>query len=92
MKSDANTLQRSVRGIPSHGVLNGAFDLINECLNGKVGVVRCAKFGIFALQVGGRNVGVGCIHMVQDGAGVGGALANVEVAEETDKYFVHGGD
>ena len=92
MKSDANNLQRGVGGIPGRCVLEGAFDLIDECLNGKVGVVRCAKFSIVALQVGGRNVGVGCIHMVQDGAGVGGALANVEVAEETDKYFVHGGD
>ena len=92
MKSDANTLQRSVRGIPSHGVLNGAFDLINECLNGQVGVVRCAKFGIIVLKVGGRNVGVGCVQMVQDGAGGGGAVANVAVAEGTDKNFVNGCD
>ena len=92
MKSNVNNLQRGVGGIPGRGVLDGAFDLINECLNGKVGVVRCAKFGIIVLKVGGRNVGVGCVQMVQDGAGGGGAVANVAVTEGTDKNFVNGCD
>ena len=85
-------MQQGVGGIPGRGVLDGAFDLIDECLNGKVGVVRCAKFGVVVLQVGRRNVGVGCVQMVQDVAGDGGIVANVVVAERTDKNFVDGCD
>ena len=85
-------MQRGVGGIPGRCVLEGAFDLIDECLNGKVGVVRCAKFGVVVLQVGRRNVGVGCVQMVQYGAGGGGDVANVAVAEVTDKNFVGGGN
>ena len=92
MKSDAYHLQRGVKGIPGRGVLNGTFDLIDGCLNGQVGVVRCEKFGDVVLQVGTRNAGVGCVQMVQDGAGGGGAIAHVAVAEVMDKNFVNGGD
>ena len=45
-------MQRGVGGIPGRGVINGAFNLIDECLNGKIGILRCAKFGIIVLQVG----------------------------------------
>ena len=92
MKIDANNLQRDVGGIPGRGVLDGSFELIDECINGKVGVVRCAKFGVVVLQVGGQNVGVGCVQMVQDGAGGGGDVSNVAMAEVTDKKNCNGGD
>ena len=78
--------------IPVRGVLNGALDLIDECINGKFGVVKCVKFGVIVLQVDRQNVGVGCVQMVRDGAGGGGAVANVAVAEGTDKNFVNGCD
>ena len=91
-KSDAYDLQRGVWGIYGRGVLDGAFVLIDECLNGQVGVVRCAKFGVVVLQVDRQNVRVGCVQMVQDGAGGGGAVFHVAVAEGTDENFVDGGD
>ena len=89
MKSDAYELQRDIWGIPGRGVLDDDFDLIDECLNGQVGFVRCASFGVVVLQVGGQNVCVGCVQMVQDGAGDGGAVAHVAVAEGTDENFVN---
>ena len=89
---NAYDLQRVVWGIPGRGVLDGDFELIDECLNGQVGVVWRAKFGVVVLQVGGRNVLVGCVQMVQDGAGGGSAVAHVVVAEGTDEHFVDGGD
>ena len=92
MISNAYDLQRGVWGIPGRGVLNGAFDLIDECLNWQFGVVQCAKFGVVVFQVGGRNVCVGCVQMVQDGAGGGGAVTHVAVVEGTDEHFVDGGN
>ena len=85
-------MQRGVWGIPGHGVLNGIFDLIYECLDGQVGVVQCANFGVIALQVGGRNFRVGCVQMVQYGAGGGGAVSHVAVAEGKDEHFVNEGN
>ena len=92
MISDAYDLQRGVWVITSRGVLDGAFVLIDECLNGKVGVVQHAKFGVVVFQVGRQNVRIGCIKMIQDGAGGGGAVAHVAVAEKTGGNFVDGGD
>ena len=85
-------MQRGVGGIPIRSELHGTFDLIDGCLNGQVGVVRCEKFGVIVFQFSGQNVGVGCVQMVLDGAGGGGAVTNVAVAEGTDKHFVEGGD
>ena len=49
MIHNADDLQQGVRGIPGRGVLGGVFDLIDQCLNGRVGVVRRAKFGVVVL-------------------------------------------
>ena len=85
---NSDALQRGVRGIPGRGVLRGAFDLINECLDRKVGVVQRSDFGVVVLQVGGRNFRVGSVRMVQDGAGGGSAVDHVAVAEVPDKHFL----
>ena len=92
MKSYAYDLWRGVWGIRGRGVLGRAFDLIDECLDGQFGVVRFAKFGIVVLQVSRRNVRVGSVQVIQYGAGGGGAIADVAVAEGTDEHFVDGGN
>ena len=79
-------------GILGRSVLDGDFSLIDECLNGQVGVVRRANFGVVVLQVRGLNFCVGCVQMVQNGAVGGGSVAHVAVAEGTDEHFVYGGD
>ena len=61
MIRDSDDLDRGVWGIPGRGRLDGAFNLTDECLNGKVGAVRRAKFDVVVLQVGGRNVRGGCV-------------------------------
>ena len=50
------------------------------------------KFGVVVLQAGGKNVGLGCVQMVQDGVSGCGAVSNVAVEEGMDKNFVDGGD
>ena len=55
-------------------------------------VSQRSKFGVVVLQVGGRNIRVVCVQMVQDGAGGGGDVAHVAVAEGPDENFVDGGD
>ena len=92
MKSDANRLQQGVGSIPGRGVLDVAFDLIDECLNRLVVEIRCAKFGVVVSQVGRQNIGVGCVQMFQYGAGGGGAVAYKVVAEGMDKHFIDGSD
>ena len=92
MKSDAYSLQRGVWGVPIRGVLDGAFDLVDECLNEQVGVARCANLDVVFLQVGGINVRVSCVQMVQDGAGGGGSVAHIALVEGTDEHFVDGSD
>ena len=61
---DADKFQWVVRGIPGRGVLDGAFDLVDYCLNGQVGVVRPSKFGVVVLEVGGGNVRVRRVKMI----------------------------
>ena len=45
-------LQRGVRSIPCRGVLDGAFDLVDQCLDRQVDVVRRSKSSVVVMEVG----------------------------------------
>ena len=89
LEGDADYLFEAVRSVAGGGVVTAIFDPVEKAFNQLVNIVRGAKNSVVFLKIRGGDVGVGCVQVIQYGAGGGEAVFDVLVLDRSDEHFAN---
>ena len=82
----------SVGAIAGCSIVDGVFDLVEEKFDGLVGIVVGLHLFVVGQEVGGADIGIGGIQMVQKIAGAAVLIADVFGAKRAEEHVLDGAD
>ncbi len=85
-------LRGSVGAIAGCSEVNGVFDLVEEQFDGLVGIVVGLHLFVVGEEVGGADVCIGGVKMVQKIAGAAVLIADIFGAQRAEEHVLDGAD
>ena len=74
LEVDSDDLFEDVRNVAGGGVIDAIFDLVKKGFDRLIDIIEGAKNCVVFLDIRGGDVDVGCVQVIQYGAGGGAAI------------------